>query len=73
MRHPECGNNSEALPKQLVPELKKRDDGIKVTIYPEPINEKVLNQYNWLLVELSDRTVAGNNREVLEKCILTAS
>lgn len=71
MRHPEYGINSEVPPKQLVPEPEKRDDGIEVTFYPQPISDEVLNQYNWLLVELLDRTVAGNCREVLEKCLVT--
>lgn len=72
MRHPEYGIDSGVSPKQLIPEPENRDDGIEITFYPEPISEDIVNQYNWLLVELSDRTVAGNCKDVLEKCIVSA-
>jgi len=67
MRHPEHG--PKVSPKMLVPEPQKRYTGIEITFYPKPIIENVVNQYNWLLVELSDHIVAGNCKEVLEKCI----
>jgi hypothetical protein len=72
MRHPEYGIDSKVSTTMLIPEPENRDNGIEITFYPEPINENVVNQYNWLLVELSDSTVAGNCKEILEKCIVTA-
>jgi len=71
MRHPEYGIDSKVSPKMLIPEPENRDDGIEITFHPEPIIEDIVNQYNWLLVELSDRTVVGNCMYVLEKCIVT--
>ncbi len=72
MRHPEYEVNSGVSPKQLIPEPENRDDGIEITFYPKPISEDIVNQYNWLLVELSDRTVASNCKNVLEKCLVSA-
>lgn len=73
MRHPEYGIDSKVSPRTLIPEPEKRDNGIEITFYPEPILQDVVNNYNRLLVELSDRIVAGKCKEVLEKCIVTAS
>jgi hypothetical protein len=69
MRHPEYRPNSDMSPMTLIPVPQKTDGGIKIDFYPEPIGEQEVNQYNWCLFQLSDRTIAGTSREVLEKCL----
>lgn len=73
MRHPEYGTGSDVSPTMLVPEPEDTDNGIEIDFYPQPILAPVVNQYNWVLAELSDRLVVGNCREVLESSIRAAS
>jgi hypothetical protein len=65
MRHPELVNDSAISDSAKVPEA-RLEDGFVEVVYETWTEEKV-RRLNWTMLELSNRIVVGNSREIIEQ------
>jgi len=69
LRHPEHINDKAVSPIAKVSEAHLEEDGFIIARYEKEWNEEQVCSLNWLILELSDRIVVGNSKEVIERAI----
>lgn len=68
LRHPEYTSDGKAYASHKIPKPELGDGRIKVT-FDRVWEDEQVNRTNWLMMQLSDRYIAGCSKEVLENCI----
>lgn len=67
MRHPEYRTDPDISPLVVLPKPPVGDGQISIT-HGAVWTTEVVNNFNWKMVQLSDRLVVGESEEVLEAC-----
>lgn len=67
MRHPEIRTDPDIPRLAVLPEPPPEDGRLSIT-HGAVWSTKVVNNFNWKMVQLSDRLIVGESKEVLEAC-----
>ena len=67
MRHPEIRMDQDIPRLAVLPEPPPEDGKLSIT-HGKVWSTKVVNNFNWKMVQLSDRLVVAESKEVLEAC-----
>ncbi len=71
MRHPEIRTYPDISRLAVLPEPPADDVQISIT-HGVVWNAKVVNNFNWKMMQLSDRLIVGESKELLEACTSTS-
>jgi hypothetical protein len=68
MRHSEYRLNENISPIEVLPEPSVEDGHISIT-HGAIWEKEAVNEFNWKMMQLSNKLVVGNSRKILQECI----
>ncbi|MDD2389350.1 MAG: DUF4238 domain-containing protein [Desulfobacterales bacterium] len=67
MRHHEFQKNSNISALTVLPDPPNEDSQLSIT-HGAVWNQRLVNNFNWKMAQLSDRLVVGESKDILEAC-----